>query len=171
MTPASNRPDLRQIGESALREVLSVFLSLPATLRNSSSHSPSPSASPHSAAPDQITSTVLLAGQRLSGSVHVQLPLAFAAHAVHLLTGLDPAAADANSVLNDTAGELANMVAGRVAVQLAAGGYPCTLGTPLVARSACFPIQTEPGVDRARTELFCEGHGLSLEVQCRYADP
>ena len=165
MTPASNRPDLRCIGESAFAEVLGNLLSLPATVRNPTGHSPL------SVAPDQITCAVHLAGQRLSGSVHVQLPQAFVAHAVHLLTGLDGAARDASAVLDNAAGELVNMLAGRVAAQLAADGYPCTLGTPSVSRNACLPIETEPGVDRGRIDLFCDGHWLSLDLQCRYAVP
>jgi CheY-specific phosphatase CheX len=163
MTPASTRPDLRRIGESAFTEVLSVVLSLPATVRNSARHSPL------SVVPDQITSTVHLAGQRLSGSVQVQLPQAFVAHAVHLLTGLDGAAGDTNAVQDDAAGELANMVAGRVAARLAADGYPCTLGTPSVSRRPRSPIEIQPGADHGRTVLICEGHCLSLELQCRYA--
>jgi CheY-specific phosphatase CheX len=163
MTRASSRPDLRRIGEGAFTEVLATQLSLPVTLCNSSGHSPP------SEAPNEIASTVLLAGERLSGSVHIQFPQAFVEHAVHLLTGIDPTAADARAVLEDTAGELSNMVAGRVAVQLAAVGYPCTLGTPSVSRSAGLPKETEPGVDYGRTDLLCNGHCLSLEVRCRYA--
>jgi CheY-specific phosphatase CheX len=165
MTLAANKPDLRRIGESAFMEVLGTQLSLSAVVENSASHTLL------YGAPDQITSSVLLTGQRLSGSVRVQLPLAFVKHAVHLLTGIDGAAADARAVLEDTAGELANMVAGRVAIQLAADGYPCTLGTPSVSRSAFLPMETEPGVDHGRTDLLCDGHCLSLEVRCRYAVP
>ena len=165
MTLAANKPDLRRIGEGACTEVLATQLSLPVTLCNSSGHSPL------SEAPNEIASTVLLAGERLSGSVHIQFPRAFVAHAAHLLTGLDNAAGDATAILEDTAGELANMVAGRVAVQLAAVGYPCTLGTPSVSRSARLPKEAEPGVDHGRTDLLCNGHCLSLEIQCRYAIP
>jgi len=165
MTPTSNRPDLQRIGQSAFIEVLSVLLSLPATVGNSSSHSSIPSA------PDAITSTVRLTGQRISGSVQVLLPLAFVTHAAQLLTGLDGAASDTIALLDDTAGELANMVAGRAAVQLGAAGFPCTLGTPSVCRSASLPVETVPGMDHGRTELFCDGHWLSLELKCRYAVP
>jgi len=165
MTPTGNRPDLQRIGQSAFIEVLRVLLSLPATVGNSSSDCSL------SSAPDPITSTVRLTGQRISGSVHVLLPLAFVTHAVHLLTGLDGAAPDGIALLEDTTGELANMVAGRAAVQLAAAGFPCTLGTPSVSRSASLPVETEPGMDHGRTDLFCDGHWLSLELQCRYAVP
>ena len=165
MTPGSKRPDLRCIGESAFAEVLSNLSLQPTTVRNSDGHSPLP------VAPDQITSTVSLAGQRLSGSVHVQLPQAFVAHAVHLLTGLDGVAGDTNAVQDDTAGELANMLAGRVAAQLAADGYPCTLGIPSVSHTARLPIEIQLGADHGRTDVICEGHCLSLELQCCYAVP
>jgi len=165
MTPTSNRPDLKRIGQSAFIDVLSILLSLPATVGNSSS------LSSHSIVPDSITSTVRLTGQRISGSVHVLVPLAFVAHAVHLLTGLDGAAPDGVALLEDTTGELANMVAGRAAVQLAAAGFPCTLGTPSVSRSGSLPVEMEPGMDNGRTDLFCDGHWLSLELKCRYAVP
>ena len=165
MTPDSNRPDLRQMGQSAFTEVLWSLLSLPATACDPAGHSPL------SAPPDQITSRVSLAGPQLSGSVHVQLPLAFVSRAVHLLTGFDAADAGKNGLLDDTAGELANMVAGRLAALLAVEGYHCTLGTPSVSRSARLPIETPPGAGHGRTDLLCEGHRLSLEIQCCYPDP
>jgi CheY-specific phosphatase CheX len=165
MTLAANKPDLRRIGESAFMEVLGTLLSLSAIIENSASHTL------RYGAPDQITSTVPLTGQRLSGSVHVQLPQAFVKHAVHLLTGLDTVPGDATALLDDAAGELANMVAGRVAAQLAGDGYPCTLGTPSAAPSARPPIKTQPGVDHRRIDISCKGHRLSLEIQCRYAVP
>jgi hypothetical protein len=63
------------------------------------------------------------------------------------------------------------MVAGRVAAQLAAHGFACTLGPPVVSRDAPWPVETEPGTDRGQVELVCDGQPLSLAVQCRYADP
>jgi len=163
MTPVTHRPDLHRIGESAFVEVLDTLLSLPATVRDPTG------LSPVSDALDQITGTVHLAGQRLSGSVHVQLPLSFVARAVQFLTGLDGTSKDAKAVLDDTAGELANMVAGRVAARLAADGYPCSLGIPSVSRGARLPSETQRGMDHGRADLICEGHVLSLAVQCRYA--
>jgi len=165
MTHAANKPDLCRIGERAFTEVLDVLLSLPVTVRNSASHST------RSGVIDQITSRVFLSGPHLSGSVHVQFPQAFVAHAVRLLAGLDGTKGDVNAVQDDAAGELANMVAGRVAAQLAADGYACTLGTPSVFRGAELPVETQPGADRGRTDLICEGHCLALELRCHYANP
>jgi CheY-specific phosphatase CheX len=165
MTPAAHRPDLGRIGESAFTEVLGTLLALPATVRE-----PEIDGSV-SAAPDEISSTVLLTGVRISGSVHLRLTRAFVAHAVRRLTGLDGDAGNANELQNDAAGELANMVAGRVAARLAADGYLCALGTPSVSRGAGLPVETRPGADYGRTDLICEGHWLSLELQCQYEDP
>jgi CheY-specific phosphatase CheX len=160
MTSASNRPDLRRIGERSFTEVLGTFLSLPATPGDASN------LPPVSVAPEQITSTVLLEGRQVSGAVHVRLPQAFVAEAIRSLTGLDGAA----TVLEDAAGELANMVAGRVAKQLEAHGYPCNLGTPSVSRRAPVPTEPEPRDDHGQADLFCNGHWLSLELRCRYVD-
>lgn len=163
MIPATQRPNLRRIGESAITKVLGSFLSLSATVRESEDDSPI------SAASDEINSSVLLTGHRLSGSVHLRLPQAFVANAARRLAGLDGGAENANELEDDAAGELANMVAGRVASQLAADGYPCTLGTPSVSRSALPPIPTQPGSDHGRVELICDGHCLTLELHCRHA--
>ena len=165
MTPASNKPDLRRIGASAFTEVLGTLLSLPATVRESANDGPA------SDSLDPITSSVLVTGQRVSGSVQLQLPTAFVAHAVRLLTGLNGDAENADELQSDAAGELANMVAGRVASRLAADGYPCKLGTPSVSLSARLATKNQNGVAHGRTDLICEGHWLALEIQCCYAAP
>ena len=157
MTQASHQPDLSQIGERAFTEVLATFLSLPAT-----PGFPEPVADP----PGLFAATVLLAGKGLSGSVQVLLPLPFVAQAVQQLTGL--AGVEQEAIHADAAGEIGNMVAGRVATHLAAVGHPCTLSTPSVTRLASAPAQPEPGADHGRTELLCGGHALSLEIHCRY---
>jgi CheY-specific phosphatase CheX len=165
MTPAFNKPDLRRIGESAFIEVLGTLLSLSGAVRESADNRPV------SAAPDEMSSSVLLTGLRLYGSVHLRVPEAFVADAVRRLADLDGDAGNANELQDDVAGELANMVAGRVASRLAAEGYPCKLGTPSVSRNARLATENQDGVAYGRTDLICEGHRLSLEIQCCYADP
>jgi CheY-specific phosphatase CheX len=162
MNPGDQRPDLRRIGERAFVEVLDVILSLPATVQNL----PRQQVLPQS--PYQISSAVTFAGQQLSGIVRLHFPLAFVEHAFRILTGLNGPAPGCDDLLEDAAGELANMIAGRVAAQLAAAGYPCNLGTPSVSRGAGPATKPEPGADQARVELICVGHLLSLEIQCRY---
>jgi CheY-specific phosphatase CheX len=162
MTHAPRQPDLARIGELAFTEVLNTFLSLPATPRHFSARTPV-------AAPDQLAAIIPLAGKALSGIVRVLLPLPFVAQAVKQVTGLD--GAEQEAIHEDAAGEIANMVAGRVAAQLAAGGYPCTLGTPSVSRNPSLPADIQPGVGHGRIDLLCSGHWLSLEIHCRYTAP
>lgn len=164
MIPDSKRPDLRHIGESAFTKVLGTLLSLSSTIRESANDRPV------GAVPDEIRSSVLLTGQRLSGSVRLQLPQAFVAYAVRRLAGLDDDAENTLELQNDAAGEIANMVAGRVAARLAADGYPCKLHTPSVSRGARLATNNQDGVVHGRTDLICEGHCLSLEILCCYTD-
>ena len=160
MIRTSPTPDLARIAERAFTEVLATFLSLPAIPRTASAQQPLPEAS------NQLSATVLLSGNGLSATVQILLPAAFVAQAVKRLTGLQ--GAEGEAIHEDTAGEIANMVAGRVAAQLAAEGYPCTLGTPSASRSAFLPAEAPPGTDGGRTDLICHGHCLSAEIHCRY---
>jgi CheY-specific phosphatase CheX len=164
MNSAATRPDLRKIGGTALLEVLATLWSWPATLRNPND----PSSPPHP--PRLIRGLVHLAGPRIRGSVRVQLPPDLAARAIRRLTGLDVTPSDSRALLEDMAGELANMVAGRVAEQLAMEGYPSSLDTPKNCAGS-FPGEAESGGDQAQIEVLCENYWLSLELQCRYADP
>ncbi len=160
MIRTSHKPDLARIGERAFTEVLATFLSLPAIPRPSSAQQPPPEAS------NQLAATVLLSGNGLSATVQILLPAVFVAQAVKRLTGLQ--GSEGEALHEDTAGEIANMVAGRVAAHLAAEGYPCTLGTPSASRGAVPQVETRPGADQARIDLVCNGHCLSLHIQCRY---
>ena len=162
MTSPPNRPDLRGIGESAFMEVLETILRLSPKVENPATRTT------HSDTRDQISSSVLLTGPGLSGSVHVQLPKSFVAQAVQVLTGIEGAAAQANGLVDDTAGELTNMVAGRIAMRLTEDGYACSLGTPSVFRNAQLPNENETAIERGRADLICEGYWLAVEIQFRY---
>ena len=162
MTAAANKPDLRGIAEGAFIEVLKDLLSLTASPRTCSS----PPLDSEILNP--IASSVALDGQRVSGTVRIELPQAFVARAVRLLTDRDDPSQDTTAAQTDAAAEIVNMVAGRVAARLRLNGYSCRLGTPSVSRGGPEAIQTEPGTDCGRADLVCAGHRLSIEVHCRY---
>ncbi len=162
MTPAVKKPDLCRISEDAFTQVLSALFPCSSTAGNSS---PLTASDAH----EQITSSVLLKGPRVSGGVLLQFPKGFLTHATHCLTGLEGNAAESNGLLDDTAGELTNMVAGCVATRLSKDGYACTLGTPSILRNSQGSIQLPFGVERGRAELTWEGHRLAVEIQCQYA--
>ncbi len=165
MTPPRHRPDLRGIGESAFMEVLSTLLRLSSTVANPAT------STALSGGVDQMTSTVHLTGPKVSGSVCVQFPMSFIIHAVHIVTGVGRDTAEADGLVDDTAGELANMVAGRVAARLAEAGYVCGLGTPSVSRGSPLPIENQTTVGDGRADLICEGHRLVVDIRCHYTAP
>jgi hypothetical protein len=162
MISAACKPNLAGICQRAVLEVLNTSLSFPATL-----HYSQPDGI-FTGAPEQVTSQMPLSGPGLSAVVCLRFPIGFIGQAVERLTGLGADSAEATALREDTAGELANMVAGRVAAQLTASGYPCSLGTPSAVPDAASPATTGSGVDYARVSLFCEGHVLSVEIECRY---
>jgi CheY-specific phosphatase CheX len=162
MTAAANKPDLRGMGEGAFIEVLKDLLSLSAT------PGPFPSPPVESDVPHLIASRVALDGPRVSGTVHIRLPQAFAARAVQLLTELADDSQDSTAAQTDVAAEIVNMVAGGVAARLRLNGYSCRLGTPSVSCDGSGMIQAEPGTDCGRAEIVCDGHRLEIEVHCRY---
>lgn len=165
MTPAANRPDLCRIGESAFTQLLCTLSQRSSEPRNPSTPLTVPDAH------EQITSSVLLKGLRLSGRVLVQFPKAFVTYATHVLTGLDWNAAEAQRLLDDTAGELGNMLAGCVATHLSEDGYACTLGTPLVSRNPLALLEVHPEVELGGAELTWEGYRLAVQIQCQYVGP
>jgi hypothetical protein len=163
MTFPAAKPDLRRIGESAFQEVLSRLLSWSAAAQTSTGRTLGTDA------PPPITGSVSLEGQKVSGTVRIELPEGFVARAVLQLTGLAPAAGGTPLTSDDLAAEIANMVAGRVAALLGTEGYPCRLGIPSVSHKSLGRSETRTGMECGRTELVCEGRPLSIEIQCRYA--
>jgi hypothetical protein len=165
MNPTESKPDLRRIGELAFVEVLQVLMAMPATVQNFPNHRD------QEVSPDQMISEVPFTGERFFGVVRLHLPLAFVMHVNCTITGLDHPRTDSDTMLADPAGELANMVAGRVAARLAGEGFPCNLGTPKVTIGASDSAKPESGTDHVRSEFNCADYSVSLELLCRYANP
>ncbi|HRI14084.1 MAG TPA: chemotaxis protein CheX [Verrucomicrobiota bacterium] len=160
MRPEYLLPDLTQIGGRALVEVIDTLLALPIeeVLQQNEPNS--------NEAAIAILATVKLTGERLSGDVRLQIPETFAGQAVSRLLGGRNSPNDTE--VDDFAGELCNMIAGRVAGQLSEDGYRCVLETPSVIRGSRFLLEPETGAGFGRTEWSCQGHSLTLHVQCHY---
>ncbi|MBX3734924.1 MAG: chemotaxis protein CheX [Verrucomicrobiae bacterium] len=160
MSAASNVPDLRGISSRALVEVLEALVSLSAMEVRRAVGTAGGVAGPGFGA------TVAMCGERISGEVHLDLPESFAREAsARLLGPFDATSADATQLM-DFAGELANMVAGRMAASLDAAGFPCRLGTPVVGCGPGRRGSSELDAGGTQTDWICEGHRLTLEVRC-----
>lgn len=161
MMPDSSDPGLARIGREAFSEVLATLLSKSVAIRESSG------IAFHDDAPDLLASTIRLIGPKMDGDIQVHLPAAFAMEVARIVTGPDASIPDTSGARIDAAGEIANMVAGRVADRLASQGFSVTLGTPVVHSTPCSRLESLPGTRGARIEVLCGEHPLMLEIRCR----
>lgn len=155
------RMDLDQIGGNALLEVLASLLELPATGIARDSDVPAEARDP------RIVATVPLAGDGISGEVRLEFPEPFARHAEGLLLGPDATSHSTALQLRDLTGEVANMIAGRVAASLTQQGHPCSLGVPSVTHTEGVHPVPATGELHTRTLWSCAGHPIALEVHCQ----
>ncbi len=158
MTNKIPTADLSRIAASALQEVLATQFKLLAV----------------SALPDEmaraatdsrcLTGSVDIEGERMSGSLRLQLPEAWV-HKINasLLKGRDAVSIDEDDA-SDLTGELCNMIAGRIAASLAGAGYASTLSTPRVIRGQPLQLEGDAGCLISRSNWACESQVLQLTV-------
>ena len=111
-----------------------------------------------------LVGSVKLTGGLFSGDVQLQLPEAFVAKLTTVLLGAN-AASVTDEDAADITGELCNMLAGRIAVALAATGYLSTLSIPTVARGRRLKFENAPGAKTYWSNWTCEGHLLKVASQ------
>lgn len=148
-------PEMDRIAAHALREVFVNQFKMPA-------FAAPPDES--SAAADKLwlIGLVNLEGPQMRGGVrlHMSEPWLDKLNASIGNAGGDQAAKE--SELLDLAGELCNMIAGRIGAGLAAAGRICTLGTPVVTRGRQRQPETGPGIRCSHTHWTCPGGTLTL---------
>jgi len=113
-----------------------------------------------------LHSAVSINGEKISGTVLLQLPEALAHQVTEIMLG---SAGDAEEI-RDVTGELCNMIAGRVKAQLHASGFPATLGTPTVSIGQRIALQQRGEAQLSSTDWSVEGYGtgtFNLQVQIR----
>ncbi|MEN9678235.1 MAG: Chemotaxis phosphatase CheX [Verrucomicrobiota bacterium] len=164
MMPTTPHPDLGRIGGEALRHVLSSLLSFRATEETPVQNT--------AEAEDEslILATVDLIGEHCSGAVRLQIPEAFARLALGVLVGAEDTDSLTRAQIDDLCGELGNMVAGRVAADLAGEGHSFTLGTPGVVRGAGWLLKEDRTTHHApgATAWSCQKHRILIEVSCHF---
>jgi hypothetical protein len=162
MSSTHSRPDLDRMGGQALLEVFGTLLGLAATEVKPADEFATGTFDRH------LMGTVKLTGDRISADVHLLMPRAFAEHAVVCLLGKNHPRPMRDAAVEDFAGELCNMLAGRVAARLRVEGYPCALDIPEVVRESPRLPGLDPGADCSRTAWSCRGHWLTLDMRCHY---
>jgi CheY-specific phosphatase CheX len=151
--------DLSVTSGRALREVFSKQLKLQIL--------ESPETNPLSTFEGKLLhSAVSINGEKISGTVLLQLPEALAHQVTEIMLG---SAGDAEEI-RDVTGELCNMIAGRVKAHLHASGFPATLGTPTVSVGQRIGLQQRGEAQLSSTDWSVEGHDagtFNLQVQIR----
>lgn len=164
MTPTAPHPNLRRIGGEALLHVLSSLLSFRATEETPVQDTAD--------AEDEslILATVALIEEHGSGEVRLQISDAFARLALGVLVGAEDTDSLTRAQIDDLCGELGNMVAGRVAAELAREGHSFTLGTPGVVRGAGWLLKEDRTARHApgATVWSCRGHRILMDVRCHF---
>jgi hypothetical protein len=156
----SIKPDLEldRIAAHALRDVLVTQFKMP-------DFAASPDQSSSAAGDgDWLTGSVNLESPQMKGGVLLQMsePWLSTLNASLGNASRDPAARQ--SELLDLAGELCNMIAGRIGAGLAAAGRICTLSTPHVIRGRPQRADDGSGIKCAHTSWTCAGETLKLKV-------
>ena len=147
--------ELGLMAASALQEVLATQFKISVTPAVAGDTSPTKKNEP------SLEGSVRLHGPKLFGSLHLQVPAAWAARLNDSLQAPgDSPSSEADQ--EDLVGELCNMVAGRLGASLAASGYAGTLSTPDIQRGRFASSEPPPGSQQSRTDWTCEGHLLTL---------
>ena len=113
-----------------------------------------------------LHSAVSINGEKISGTVLLQVPEALAHRVTEIMLGSQ---GDAEEI-RDVTGELCNMIAGRVKAELHASGFPATLGTPTVSIGQRIALQLRGEAQLSSTDWSVEGDqagALNLQVQIR----
>ena len=97
-------------------------------------------------APDSLDGKARIAGSvgfigKITGVVHVFATTGFAQQISRTLLNLPNDQVASDEMVNDTLGELANMVAGQLKLLLADHGVPCVLTIPSILRGSRFAIE------------------------------
>lgn len=84
------------------------------------------------------------------------------------MLGLSPDEIDGDEMVNDTMGELANMIVGQVKSRLCDRGYECVLTVPSVVRGQNFSIESTTGTERRVIGFNCGAEKLKVEVLIKH---
>jgi CheY-specific phosphatase CheX len=113
-----------------------------------------------------LVCSVTLTGGLFSGDVQLQLPEAFVAKLNSVLVGPN-AASVTDEDAADIAGELCNMLAGRIAATLEAAGYSSILSIPSVYRGRRLEFENA-AAKTCWSNWTCEGHLLKVASQFNF---
>jgi len=159
MTPMNSSLDLDPIAADALRDVFASRFERQLVPVSLDEIPEAPGDAPW------LISTVNLEGSQARGSVHLQVSESLMDLLNKSLGDCSNDPSERESELVDLAGELCNMVAGRIGAALAAAGHLFTLSTPTVHRGPTLGKGADADKWSSDTVWTCVGGTLTLKIR------
>jgi len=153
--------DLDDLVRSAVSEVFATMLSL--DLENEPPGSFVKNGEPH------VAGAVGFSGS-ISGVVYIYSTVTLARRITSGMLGLEEHELDSDEMVNDTVGELANMVVGQLKSRLCDRGLTCVLTVPSIVRGTNFTIEAVSSTSRRLLTFKC-ANGQQLVVEALVKDP
>lgn len=112
----------------------------------------------------RVASSVGFIGQ-ITGVVFIYSEEIFAKLITSRMLGMDPSEIDCEELVNDSMGELGNMVVGHIKSRLCDRGMPCVLTIPSIVRGSHFCIEPTASMTRVAICFRCgDSDQLAIEV-------
>lgn len=124
---------------------------------------------PHTELADEgpiIAGAVGFIGQ-VTGVVYIYAPVSFAVRLTEKLLGVDSREIDGEEMVNDSMGELANMIVGHLKSRLSDRGNSCVMTIPSIVRGTNFQIEPVSSSIRRVMSFRSHGHQLLVEIMLK----
>ena len=117
-----------------------------------------------------VASSVGFIGQ-VTGIVFIYSNVEYARVITSRMLGLDPKEVEGDEMVNDSMGELGNMIVGHVKSRLCDRGMSCVLTIPSIVRGSQFSIQAVTSATRVVVGFRCDTtEQIAIEVLIKAAD-
>lgn len=123
---------------------------------------------PESESPsDQVSGTLGIVGDTVTGAVYIHLPEPLACLIANAMFGNPVEQAVSDGDLNDVVGELTNMIGGGFKSALCDADRPCAMSTPSIIRGA-YAVEVPQELRRETFHFTCQGHAFAVEVHTKF---
>ncbi|HAV61186.1 MAG TPA: chemotaxis protein CheX [Verrucomicrobiales bacterium] len=150
--------DLEELVKAAVGEVFSTMLA--------QQIEPEPPNSPVVNGDATIAGSVGFIGN-LTGIVYLYLPQGFAVRLTEKLLGISPQSVESEELVNDSVGELTNMVVGHLKSRLSDRGRSCVMTIPSIVRGTNFCIEPVSSTIRRLLTFRSHEHQVVVEILMR----
>ena len=104
---------------------------------------------------------------KMTGVVYIYAPVPFAVRLTEKILGVSASDVDRDEMVNDSMGELANMVVGHLKSRLSDRGHSCVMTIPSIVRGTNFQIEPVSTTIRRVFSFRSLEHQLVVEIMLR----